>query len=130
MANIHRARRSFLVFGALTLTALLLGRFLKPKQQKRPVILEVARGKIPPSGALVFGAERLVIIRQDGGFTALSLICTHLGCTVSVRPEGLICPCHGSRFDLAGRVLAGPATRPLRRLEVETVGEMLRIHEV
>ncbi|MCX8048789.1 MAG: ubiquinol-cytochrome c reductase iron-sulfur subunit [Methylohalobius sp.] len=43
-------------------------------------------------------------------------ICTHLGCSPSYRPEvappdlgkrwlgGFFCPCHGSRFDLAGRV--------------------------
>jgi len=43
-------------------------------------------------------------------------ICTHLGCSPTYRPElgpadlganwvgGFFCPCHGSRFDLAGRV--------------------------
>jgi ubiquinol-cytochrome c reductase iron-sulfur subunit len=48
-------------------------------------------------------------------FVALGL-CTHLGCTPTFRPEiapndlgpnwkgGFFCPCHGSRFDLAGRV--------------------------
>jgi len=41
-------------------------------------------------------------------------ICTHLGCSPSYRPEitadwsgGFYCPCHGSMFDLAGRVYAG-----------------------
>jgi len=46
-------------------------------------------------------------------------ICTHLGCSPTYRPEvapedlgpdwkgGWFCPCHGSRFDLAGRVFAG-----------------------
>ena len=46
-------------------------------------------------------------------------LCTHLGCTPSFRPEiapedlgaswpgGYYCPCHGSRFDLAGRVYKG-----------------------
>ncbi len=46
-------------------------------------------------------------------------ICTHLGCSPTYRPEvapadlgaewkgGFFCPCHGSRFDLAGRVYAG-----------------------
>jgi ubiquinol-cytochrome c reductase iron-sulfur subunit len=48
-------------------------------------------------------------------FVALG-VCTHLGCSPSYRPEvapadlgaswkgGFFCPCHGSRFDLAGRV--------------------------
>ncbi len=46
-------------------------------------------------------------------------ICTHLGCSPTFRPDvapadlgpawkgGFFCPCHGSRFDLAGRVYAG-----------------------
>lgn len=46
-------------------------------------------------------------------------ICTHLGCSPTFRPEpgaadlggdwpgGYFCPCHGSRFDLAGRVFTG-----------------------
>lgn len=46
-------------------------------------------------------------------------ICTHLGCSPTYRPElapedlgpdwvgGYFCPCHGSRFDLSGRVFKG-----------------------
>lgn len=46
-------------------------------------------------------------------------ICTHLGCSPTYRPElapedlgeewkgGFFCPCHGSKFDLAGRVYEG-----------------------
>ena len=58
-------------------------------------------------------------------FVAMGL-CTHLGCAPSYRPEvapadlgaawkgGFFCPCHGSRFDLAGRVHKGvPAPRNL-----------------
>lgn len=49
-------------------------------------------------------------------FVAVSL-CTHLGCIPSYQPErgslqpdwpgGFYCPCHGSKFDLAGRVYKG-----------------------
>lgn len=40
-------------------------------------------------------------------------ICTHLGCSPTFRPEvaaeaeGFFCPCHGSKFDYAGRVFKG-----------------------
>lgn len=41
-------------------------------------------------------------------------LCTHLGCSPLFRPEveaawkgGFFCPCHGSKFDLAGRVYSG-----------------------
>lgn len=53
-------------------------------------------------------------------------ICTHLGCSPTYKPEvgpqpfdsewvgGFFCPCHGSRFDLSGRVFAGsPAPKNL-----------------
>lgn len=57
-----------------------------------------------------------LVLRTDAGLSVLSLVCTHLGCTVESKPEGYICPCHGSRFDPEGRVRRGPATQPLRSL--------------
>ncbi|MCW8847994.1 MAG: ubiquinol-cytochrome c reductase iron-sulfur subunit, partial [Sedimenticola sp.] len=56
--------------------------------------------------------------RKPGYLVAVG-ICTHLGCSPTYRPEvaphdlgadwvgGFFCPCHGSRFDLAGRVYSG-----------------------
>jgi Rieske Fe-S protein len=60
-----------------------------------------------------------LLIHTEAGFSALSLTCPHLGCTVEDNPDGLICPCHGSRFDAAGAVLRGPARQPLHTLRVE-----------
>jgi cytochrome b6-f complex iron-sulfur subunit len=57
---------------------------------------------------------------QDG-FTALSLVCTHLGCTVQEKPDGFTCPCHGSRYDEEGNVLRGPAQKPLKPLRIEAI---------
>lgn len=64
---------------------------------------------------------RAYVIRRSDGFRALSSVCTHLGCITRYRAgERIItCPCHGSRFDLDGEVLAGPAPRPLLWLEIE-----------
>ncbi len=60
-----------------------------------------------------------VLIQDNGKFSALSLVCTHLGCTVEVQPDGFACPCHGSRFNRAGHPVKGPATAPLKTLRVE-----------
>lgn len=62
---------------------------------------------------------------RDEYFIVVS-ICTHLGCVPTFRPEvapadlgpdwpgGYFCPCHGSRFDFAGRVFKGvPAPKNL-----------------
>ncbi|MCX6245997.1 MAG: Rieske (2Fe-2S) protein [Bacteroidetes bacterium] len=52
---------------------------------------------------------------QDGGFIALSLRCTHLGCAISweEKRKRFICPCHSSAFDINGEVLNPPAARAL-----------------
>jgi glycine/D-amino acid oxidase-like deaminating enzyme/nitrite reductase/ring-hydroxylating ferredoxin subunit len=54
---------------------------------------------------------------EQGGVHAVSLRCTHLGCLLrfNAAERSWDCPCHGSRFDVDGEVLEGPATRPLDR---------------
>ena len=73
-----------------------------------------------------------VIYNRDGEIVAYSLVCTHLGCTLGqsmVSAGGFDCPCHGSRFDENGNVLAGPAQKPLDILRVEILaGGMLKLH--
>jgi Rieske Fe-S protein len=54
---------------------------------------------------------------------AMSLVCTHLGCRLAVAAKGgFACPCHGSRFDLDGNPVAGPARAKLRRVPLERRG--------
>lgn len=78
-----------------------------------------------PAGRFVDGSRTLipdvpaVVLKNPDGITVLSLVCTHLGCTVESKPEGFACPCHGSRFDIQGKVTRGPAVRPLRTLRSE-----------
>jgi len=52
---------------------------------------------------------------EDGGFLALSLICSHLGCSVmwDKTKNQFICPCHSSAFDKQGNVINSPAPRAL-----------------
>ncbi|MFH1184227.1 MAG: ubiquinol-cytochrome c reductase iron-sulfur subunit [Chloroflexota bacterium] len=64
-----------------------------------------------------------LLIRNQGGFVAVSLLCTHLGCTVEESPDGFVCPCHGSRYDVRGTVQRGPATEPLRQLRTEVTAD-------
>ncbi len=72
------------------------------------------------SGEAVRFAEEVILIRVGNGFRAFSAACTHMGCRIQrVEGEELVCPCHGSRFNMSGEVLRGPAERPLARLRCE-----------
>jgi Rieske Fe-S protein len=76
------------------------------------------RDDIAPGCAAVIrhGLKKTAVYRdEDGGFHEVSAICTHLGCVVEWNglEKSWDCPCHGSRFDIEGSVLNGPATRPL-----------------
>ncbi len=120
MENISQSRRQFLSLALLLASGGMLYRYLTPRPHGKPRILaSCASGDVPYNGALVFPDERLVLLRDGSGLYALSLVCTHLGCTVTVSAQGLACPCHGSLFDRRGRVLKGPADRSLKRLHVE-----------
>lgn len=70
----------------------------------------------------------IVVRKNETEFLALSPICTHLGCTV--RKESLFfrCPCHGSTYSLDGKVVRGPAERPLAAYMTELVDHRLIIH--
>lgn len=81
-----------------------------------------------PGGAPTYADEAGVfVMRDERGLRALSATCTHLGCTVRKDGDGFLCPCHGSRYDGAGRVLAGPAPRSLRfvRLDLDRRGRLV-----
>jgi glycine/D-amino acid oxidase-like deaminating enzyme/nitrite reductase/ring-hydroxylating ferredoxin subunit len=67
------------------------------------------------------GLDRAGVYRDEqGAVHAVSLRCTHLGCLLRFNgaENSWDCSCHGSRFDVDGTVLEGPASRPLPRKEV------------
>ena len=129
------SRRDFLKWvrnGLLTLSGLLglvgLFRFLSFQSQP-PTPTEFVLG---PPNDYALGSRTLLpevpalLIRNASGFSALSLVCPHLGCTVEPQPDGFACPCHGSRFDPQGKLLHGPAGKPLAilRLKKEADGKL------
>ena len=66
-----------------------------------------------------YGAGDRVYTTTEEETEAISLTCTHQGCTVKRQENGqFLCPCHGSLFAADGKVLSGPAQQDLPRLNV------------
>ena len=73
--------------------------------------LPVGRG-----GVVELDGEKLGVYRSPRGeLLAVSVTCPHLGCQLEWNPEekSWDCPCHGSRFDVYGQLLNGPAQADL-----------------
>ncbi|MGC9539557.1 FAD-dependent oxidoreductase [Streptomyces sp. UG1] len=83
-----------------------------------PSVADIA----PGDGAVVHVSGRRCAVHrdEDGELHALSAKCTHLGCLVAFNraERAWECPCHGSRFAPDGRVVQGPAVRPLEPRDI------------
>ena len=74
---------------------------------------------VQPNTLTPVAGKHVAIGRDGGGIYAMTLVCTHSGCDIAggaVSFAGLVCPCHGSRYNNQGQVTLGPAPR----LEVGT----------
>lgn len=83
-------------------------------------------------GIVVFdqAAGRKIFVQRtsDTEFLALSAICTHAGCTVEFNGSNRFnCPCHGSSYDIEGKVINGPAQRPLDDFPTAVAGDDVTI---
>lgn len=121
-------RRSFLsklwmILGSVIVIeyALLAADFLRPRKRAHDGPSEglIEAGPVErfePGSVTAFPAGRFYLARlEEGGFIALSRVCTHLGCTVPWDDEShsFVCPCHASSYDIRGCVVSPPAPRPL-----------------
>jgi cytochrome b6-f complex iron-sulfur subunit len=93
---------------------------------------EVPRSGIKKSEVsyAVSGRERkarVFIVSSPEGLSVFSATCTHLGCLVNYNKEKheFVCPCHGGRYDLTGKNIAGPPPAPLTRFPVKTQNGMI-----
>jgi menaquinol-cytochrome c reductase iron-sulfur subunit len=71
-----------------------------------------------------------VIKNNDSSVVAFGPICTHLGCAYHVENGQFVCPCHTSVFSFDGKVISGPAPRPLDRYETKIENNRLEIGEL
>lgn len=130
-------RRTFLndiAAGALGIAGLgsmaVTYQFLSPNVLfEPPTTFRAGNPDLYPLDSVAFLQDQLVyIVRTAQGFYAVSAVCTHLGCITRWKPEDNLieCPCHGSKFQSNGTVVAGPAPRPLPHFAISltTDGEL------
>ncbi|MUG91280.1 Rieske 2Fe-2S domain-containing protein [Scytonema sp. UIC 10036] len=71
--------------------------------------------------------QDVIIIRnptENNGLIAVNSTCTHAGCAVNweANQKSFVCPCHESKFAPDGKVLGGPATKPLQTYTAKLEG--------
>jgi cytochrome b6-f complex iron-sulfur subunit len=106
--------------------------------------VNVDPASITVGNPLQITAKRVSIVRDDSGYYAVYLICTHLGCTPNYTTtvtqgtgvsdsiaqqrgergsagiaNGWACPCHGSRYFIDSTNFYGPAPRPMDWVDLQ-----------
>jgi cytochrome b6-f complex iron-sulfur subunit len=99
----------------------------------------IAEDDIPRAGVkkaellfTVSGKERksrVFIVSNAGGIAVFSATCSHLGCLVNYHKDKheFVCPCHGGRYDLTGKNIAGPPPAPLTKLPTRSKDGMILV---
>ncbi|MDR2549448.1 MAG: Rieske 2Fe-2S domain-containing protein [Desulfobulbus sp.] len=112
--------RRWLQWAAATGAALILYpliRFSGHRIPPKPRLVEVP-APLPISG--VHTDHDFLLFTTTEGATAVSRICTHLGCRINYQEDKqyIECPCHHSRFTPDGKRIAGPAEKNLPQYKV------------
>ena len=79
------------------------------------------------NGYVINTNYNVIVIKTSSGYEALSLICTHQGCTVNFTGSSFRCPCHGGTFNITGAVTGGPPPSALTKYTVTQSGNILTI---
>jgi len=127
------SRRRLMAYAWIGAAAIVMGEliggtfaFLWPRRKGPKVETVFIAGKITDfkvGEVIPFRKERTFILRTEGGFLAISAICTHLHCIVNWNEmlKKFECPCHGAKFNQNGEVLEGPPPRPLDLYKLQMV---------
>jgi cytochrome b6-f complex iron-sulfur subunit len=131
--NKSLSRRRLLTYAWIGAAAVVIGElvggtfaFLWPRRKGPKVETVFIAGKMTDfklGEVTPFRRERAFILRTEGGFLAISSVCTHLHCIVNWNAviKEFECPCHGAKFNQFGEVLAGPPPRPLDLYKLQMV---------
>jgi menaquinol-cytochrome c reductase iron-sulfur subunit len=122
--------------------------FLPPKIRKRqewteigsvsnlavdsPVEMAFRKNRVDGWKVISEKSTAWVLKRADNSVVAYGPQCTHLGCAYhwDDSKREFLCPCHNSLFAMDGKVISGPAARPLDRYDVRIEGNKLLIGDL
>ena len=109
-------RRDFLRLGV---TAAALAAFgCKPPYSRPAAELNLGPVKDLLSTKQHIAKRKILVIRDDNGWAALSTSCNYEGCDLTFQDETLLCPCCRSLYDHSGHLLRGPSKSSLSWYEV------------
>ncbi|MBS4176746.1 FAD-dependent oxidoreductase [Lederbergia citrea] len=96
---------------------LISGKFDRPDKELK----DIKEGE----GAVVTikGGRAGAFKTEAGQLFVVDTTCTHMGCEINWNSGDRTwdCPCHGSRFSYEGEVIEGPAQRPLKRIDPDSI---------
>jgi cytochrome b6-f complex iron-sulfur subunit len=114
---VKKSRRKFIWLVNTAIAAILL--FIWNKLTINHIDLSTQKEKIIPleKNKQITFFEDYIVINQKEKTTVLLAKCTHLGCKINSIENGkLICPCHGSEYDMEGTPVKGPAFQNLKKV--------------
>ncbi len=132
------SRRQFIALGLAALGAAWAGTFVQSKlfpqpsaQEAKPVQFSLAELPVGGVKSITYAGTPAIVLRTSVSVRALSLVCTHMGCTVQwqAATQDFYCPCHGGRFDEFGDVAAGPPPVSLEQFPVKVEGDTVTVGE-
>ena len=91
----------------------------------------VADLKIGTAKKVEYNGKPVLLINTKVGFSAISAVCSHLGCIVDWNEDKQVvtCPCHNAVFDYNGNIVSGPPPLPLEKLDVNVRGDKIMIRK-
>ena len=126
-----KSRRTFLKIGLTGIVAFFA--FAWNRITLNHIALNDIKSTVIPNPAnnSVSFVNEYIIINKNNTICVLTAHCTHLGCKINKTENGhLVCPCHGSEYDLSGKVTKGPAYKSLNEVsfKISPDGTQLEIN--
>jgi menaquinol-cytochrome c reductase iron-sulfur subunit len=97
-----------------------------------PVEMVFRRNRVDGWRVLSEKSTAWAVKLDNGEVVAFAPQCTHLGCAYhwDDPKKQFLCPCHTSVFSIDGKVVSGPAPRPLDRFEAKVENNKLMLGEI